>query len=115
MAFIPMPYTVQVHRPGRATGEVDDHGNEIMAPPTTFDVAAAGWAEPGDEAVANAREALRVELSCELLADSGRVDLGDTVTIDGRDFRAVTRKNYDFGPFGFTPGLDVIGLTRVEG
>ena len=116
MAFIPMPYRVEVTREGGyASGEYDAHGNPIIAPPSTFWVSAAGWSEPGDEAVANAQQALGVDLALELLADAGTIDLGDIVTIDGGKYVAVTRANYDSGPFGFTPGLDVIRLTARKG
>ena len=116
MAFIHMPYTVRVTRAGGGeTGEFDDHGIPIVSPPKVFDVAAAGWSEPGDEAVANARTALGVDLAVELLADAGKVALGDTVEIDGAEFTAVVRKNFDYGPFGFRPGLDVIQLTARKG
>lgn len=116
MAFIPMPYRLQVDRPaGGETGEYDAHGNPIIAPPSTFWVSVAGWSAPGDEAVANAAQALGVDLALELLADAGTIDLGDVVTIDGGKYTAVTRANYDYGPFGFTPGLDVIRLTARKG
>lgn len=116
MAFIPMPYRVEVTRDGGdATGEYDAHGNPIIAPPSTFWVSAAGWSEPGDEALANAQQALGVDLALELLADAGTIKLGDIVTIDGGKYTAVTRANYDYGPFGFTPGLDVIRLTARKG
>ena len=117
VAFIPMPYTVEVHRAGGETGEYDDHGNPVIAPPTVTDVPAAGWSEPGDEAKSHAAQALGVDLAVELLADAGRIDLGETVVLpdDPVEYTAATRKNYDFGPFGFTPGLDVIGLTARKG
>ena len=111
-----MPYTVVVARDGgEPTGKYDDHGNPIPSIPEVFEVAAAGWSAPGDEAVATARDALGVDLAVELLADAGRIALGDTVTIDGEEYLAVTRANYDFGPFGFQPGLDVIRLTARRG
>ena len=116
MSFIPKPYTVRVIRPGGGeTGEYDDHGNPITSPPSSFEVSAAGWSAPGDQAKANAAQALGVDLALELLGDAGRIDLGDVVTVDGQDFDVVGRKNYDFGPFGFTPGLDVIQLTARKG
>lgn len=116
MAFIPMPYRLQVDRPGGdETGEDDAHGNPILSAPETLWVSAAGWSAPGDEAVANASQALGVDLAIELLAEAGTVSLGDTVHIDGRTYVAVTRANYDYGPFGFKPGLDVIRLTERTG
>ena len=116
MAFIPMPYRLQVDRPaGDETGEYDAHGNPILAAPETLWVSAAGWSAPGDEALANAQQALGVDLALELLADAGTINLGDIVTIDGGKYVAVTRSNYDYGPFGFTPGLDVIRLTARKG
>lgn len=111
-----MPYRVEVTRSGGDfTGEYDAHGNPIISPPSTFWVSVAGWSAPGDEAVSNAAQALGVDLAIELLADAGTINLGDTVTIDGRTYVAVTRANYDYGPFGFTPGLDVIRLTERTG
>lgn len=118
MAFIPTPYSVTVHRPGGgASGAVDDWGDPIPSPPSTREVPAAGWSAPGDEAAANTSQALGVDLAVELLAEAGRIDLGDTVVLPDGDtkYTAVTRKNYDFGPFGFRPGLDVIGLTARKG
>lgn len=116
VAFIPMPYMVTVTRPGGAdTGEYDAHGNPVLSQPRTFEVAAAGWSAPGDEAAADARQALGVDLAIELLADAGRVALGDTVTIDGSDYLVVRRKNFDTGPFGFRPGLDALHLTARKG
>lgn len=116
VAFIPMPYTVTVTRPGGAdTGEYDAHGNPIPSQPRIFEVSAAGWSSPGDEAAADARQALGVDLAIELLADTGRIALGDVVTIDGDDFQVVRRKSYEAGPFGFRPGLDVLHLTARKG
>lgn len=112
-----MPYTVEVHRAGGETGEYDAHGNPVIAPPTVESVDAAGWSEPGDEAKTHAAQALGVDLVVELLADAGRIDLGETVVLPDGDteYTAATRKNFDFGPFGFRPGLDVIGLVARKG
>lgn len=118
MAFIPMPYTVEVHRAGGTVpGEYDAHGNPITRPPQVIDVPAAGWSSPGDEAAADARQALGVDLAIELLAEAGRIDLGETVVLpdDPVEYTAQTRKNFDVGPFGFVPGLDVIGLVARKG
>ena len=118
MAFIPMPYRVEVTREGGdVTGEYDDHGNPIIAPPQVIDVPAAGWSSPGDEAKAHAAQALGVDLAVELLSEAGAIDLGETVVLpdDPVEYIAQTRKNYDYGPFGFVPGLDVIGLVARKG
>lgn len=112
----PCPYRLQVEREGGAvTGEFDANGNPILAAPSTFWVAAAGWSAPSDESKADAAQALGVDLVLELLADAGTIALGDVVTIEGERYTAVTRANYDFGPFGYSPGLDVIRLTARKG
>ena len=113
-----MPYTVEVHRAGGTVpGEYDDHGNPVVRPPQVITVPAAGWSSPGDEAKSHAAQALGVDLAVELLADAGAIDLGETVVLpdDPVEYTAQTRKNYDFGPFGFVPGLDVIGLAARKG
>ena len=116
MSFIPTPHIVTVTREGGAeTGQFDDHGNPVLSPPRVFDVSVAGWAAPGDEAVRDMQSALGVDLALELYPVAGLIALGDVVTVDGADYTVARRKNFDSGPFGFVPGLDVLYLVARKG
>lgn len=109
---IPRPYTVAVTRTGPE--EYDEWGDPVTTT-TTETVPAAGWAAPNDEAKATVESAGFVEYRLDLYAEANRIDVGDRVTVDGSTLEVLARANYDRGPFGFTPGLDVLKLGRTLG
>lgn len=108
-----MPYTVQLLRPD-IVGE-DAFGNDVTVPQTPVDVLAAGWSEPSAQAKQTFDAPEHVTYALDLLAESGAVAVGDSVKVDGTVYRAIGRANYDHGPFGFMPGIDVIKLGRRTG
>lgn len=105
----PLPFTC-LHGAYLA-GAKDSHGNDI-----------AGWADPvpqpcfwwsNSSAEPVGSDQVSVDLS--LVVDSAlAVDHRDRFTIDGHDYEVVgLPKDYDHGPFGFSPRRRVIELKWI--
>lgn len=106
-------YVVTKVRPGATI--VNDHGDEVTTAETTEEVAAAGWAEPSDVDRSTFTAPAHYEYALDLYADAGHIVVGDDVDVDGTRYKAIGRANFDHGPFGWAPGLDVIKLGRSTG
>lgn len=113
VAFIPMPFEVQLLRPDIVG--TDELGNDVTRKQPPIAVPAAGWSEPSDQAKQTFDAPEHVTYALDLLAEAGRIKVGDSVRVDGVTCRAVGRANYDHGPFRFEPGIDVIKLGRSTG
>lgn len=110
----PMPYVVPLVRHMEST-EVDAHGVPVPGGTISKDVPVAGWAVPTIEYTSNPATAGHVAYDINVYAKAGEVQPGDVLTINGREVTAVKISNYDHGPFGFQPGLDVVGCNATEG
>lgn len=108
-----MPFEVQLLRPDIVG--TDELGNEVTRKQPPIAVPAAGWSEPSDQAKQTFDAPEHVTYALDLLAEAGRIKVGDSVRVDGVTYRAVGRANYDHGPFRFEPGIDVIKLGRSTG
>ena len=110
--MFPERFTVQheVFTPGVE----DSQGNEVDAWAAPVAVRVYGWAPPsGDREIRDTRTG--VERDLDLYCRTPFAGPRDRVTIRGERFTVVGHpENYDFGPFGFTPGCRV-NLRRVEG
>lgn len=110
----PMPYVVPLVRYMEST-EVDAHGVPLPGGTISKVVPVAGWAVPMIEYTANPAVSGHVAYDIDVYAKAGEVKLGDVLTIDGWEVTAVKIANYDKGPFGFQPGLDVVACNATEG
>lgn len=112
------PFILLPHQVSRVRSEVvpdaDGLGNDVRQESTTT-VSVAGWAVPtSDEPKVAGHDRLEVDL--ELYAPSGVFHPDDEVVIApyGRLRVLGWPENYDHGPFGFVPGVEVINLGRAD-
>lgn len=114
--FIPLPHrVVRVRRTRRP--EVNELGNDVWVDEEVEDpVMVAGWATPNSDEPKEAGHDRRV-VTVELYAPTGEFRPEDAVRIPGRDdlLEVIGEpENYDHGPFGFSPGVEVVNLGGIR-
>lgn len=113
MTHYALPYTVARLR-RELSPEVDELGNPQWVTSSTT-VPVAGWAVPtSDEPKLTRHDRLTVDV--EMFAPSGTFQHDDEVDLPpyGRCKVVGWPENYDHGPFGWSPNLEVINLQQVR-
>lgn len=115
-SFIPLRHEVIRVRRLQETG-VNDLGNDVIVDvEDEVPVKVAGWATPQAAEPKLAGHDRRTVV-VELLAPTGEFRPEDAVRIPGRDdlLEVVGEpENYDHGPFGFAPGIEVVNLGGIR-
>lgn len=111
--FISPRFTVQTQK--RVLGEPDRYGEreESWEPPV--DQKVYGWSPPGpdEEFVRASRDAVVQDLNV-YVPPGFDCSADDLIVVGGLTYRASgDPRDYNHGPFGFTPGL-VVRATRVK-
>ena len=108
--MIPLPFTC-LHGAYTA-GLEDSHGNTVPGWADPVAVPCFWWSVSSTEPVSAPTGSDQVSVDLALAIDSAvNVDHRDRFTIDGHDFEVVgLPKDYDHGPFGFSPNRRVIEL-----
>lgn len=111
--MIPLPFTCQ--QESYSAGVEDDHGNTIPGSADPVEVECFWWLPESSESSVPSAGGVRAAVDLSLVVDSSVVvDPRDTFTVDGRKFEVVgLPKDYDHGPFGFTPHRRVVELRWV--
>lgn len=112
MAFTELPFEVQ--RVRRASGVVDELGNETVSE-SRETVHVAGWAVPSAAEPKLAGHDRRT-VQVELFAPVGAFRPEDAVQLPERaDVLEVVGEpeNFEHNPFGWSPGLEVVNLAGV--
>ena len=111
--MIPLPFTCQHEH--YATGAQDDHGNAAPDWAEPVPVDCFWWSGSSSEPFAAPTGSDQVSVDVTLVVDSAvAVDQRDRFTVNGRAFEVVgLPKEWDHGPFDFTPDRQVIELKRT--
>ena len=110
--MFPEPFQV-LHEARVAEGR-DAMGVPVVSYSAPIEVRVYGWSTPGVDEQTRA-ELSGIERDVDLYCRTPFAGPKDRVTIAGEKFEAVGHpEQYDFGPFGFTPGCR-INLKRIEG
>ncbi len=114
MSLFPLPFTC-LHLQYTA-GEEDNHGNTTPGWLDPVDVACMWWPVSSSEPAGPPTGSERVVGELALVVDvSVPVDHRDRFTVQGQVFEVNgLAKNYNFGPFGFTPNRKVVELRMVR-
>ncbi len=114
MRAFPLPFIAQ-HQSYTA-GEEDGHGN--ITPGWLDDVAVpcVWWPVSSEEPASPPTGSERVVAELALVVDATLlVDHRDRFTVEGQLFEVTgLPKNYDYGPWGFAPGRQVVELRMVR-
>ena len=97
------------------SGERDQLGNEVWVD-EEHEVPVYGWAVPQSSEPKLAGHTQRV-VAVEMLAPVGAFTANDAVKLPGRnDVLEVIGEpeNYEHGPFGWSPGIEVVNLGGVS-
>lgn len=109
-----MHHEVRVSR-NLKTRKTDKLGN-IVYEREDFIIEVAGWYSPSsDEFMTRLDERHQVDII--LFAKTGDIQKDDLVTLPNfpKSFRVDgVPRNYDYGPFGWSPGYEVVSLVYVE-
>lgn len=110
---IPLPFTC-LHG-AYIVGEDDDHGNSVPDWSDSVPVDCFWWSPTSSEPLGAPTGSEQVSVDLTLVVDSTlQVDHRDRFTVSGHDFEVIgLPKDYDHGPFGFSPGRRVIELKWV--
>lgn len=113
MRPVPLPFTC-LHG-AYAAGAVDDHGNAIPDWSEAVSVACFWWSPTSAEPLGPPTGSDQVSVDITLVVDSAlAVDQRDRFTVGGHDFEVIgLPKDFDHGPFGFSPNRRVIELKWV--
>lgn len=108
MRLIPLPFTC--HHERWQAGADDDHGNPTSSWQDPVEVPCVWWSPASNEPASGSGD--RVSAAVVLVVDSDvEVDHRDRFTVDGRRFEVIgLPKDYDHGPWGFTPKRRVVEL-----
>jgi hypothetical protein len=111
--MFPLPFTCSHEH--YLAGVEDDHGNDVPGWAAPVDVACFWWLPTSAEPTVPDSGGVRTAVDVSLVVDSSVVvDPRDVFTVDGRRFEVIgLPKDYDHGPFGFTPGRRVVELKWV--
>mgnify|MGYP006278550203 CR=1 FL=1 len=111
---IPLPFTC-LHSPYVPGGE-DAHGNTIPEWLDPVEVACIWWPVNSSEPPGPPTGSERVVAELSLVVDvSVGVDHRDRFTVEGQLFEATRQpKEYDHGPWGFTPNRQIVELRMVR-
>lgn len=125
----PLPFTAQHH--AYTAGQVNEHGNTTPGHLPPLPVRCVWWAPSSDEPQTGAINTERATADLVLVVDSAlQVDSRDYFTFaehtqsdsDDPAGRVPVRfdvngfpKDYDHGPWGFSPGRRIIELKAVNG
>jgi hypothetical protein len=114
VSLFPLPFTC-LHLQYTA-GEEDNHGNTTPGWLDPVDVACMWWPVSSSEPAGPPTGSERVVGELALVVDvSVQVDHRDRFTVQGQVFEVNgLAKNYNFGPFGFTPNRKVVELRMVR-
>lgn len=109
----PLPFTC-LHG-AYVAGIVDSHGNTIPGWSDPVPVDCFWWSPSSVEPLAAPTGSDQVSVDITLVVDSSlSVDHRDRFTVNGHDFEVVgLPKDYDHGPWGFSPNRRVIELKWV--
>ena len=115
--YFPLPFTCQ--HEAYTPGVEDDHGNTVPGWLDPVPVACVWWSPNTDTASSEPASAPtggdRVMLDLVLVVDSAvSVDHRDRFNVDGRRFEVIgLPKDFNHGPFGFSPDRLVVELKWV--
>lgn len=112
--YFPLPFTCQ-HQ-AYTPGVEDDHGNTIPGWLDPADVKCVWWCPSSTEPTQAPTGGDRVIADVVLVVDSAvTVDHRDKFTVAGRKFEVIgIPKDYNHGPFGFSPDRLVVELKWVS-
>lgn len=113
MSIFPTPWTVTLH--ARSTGTKDAHGNpvESWATPGTEEPV-YGWAPPSPDSQPFDANRTPVVRDLDVYAPASAAKPKDQMSVNGVRYEVVGQpENFNYGPFGFAPGVRV-SLLRVE-
>lgn len=114
MNLVPLPFTC-LHG-AYVEGAEDDHGNTIPDWVDSVPVQCFWWhGSASDEPLGAPTGSDQVTVNVTLVVESALVvDHRDRFTVDGHDFEVVgLPKDYDHGPFGFSPNRRVVELRWI--
>jgi hypothetical protein len=118
MKPIPLPFTC-LHG-AYISDSQDDHGNDVPDWADSVSVPCVWWSGSSTELgyqfrASSSAGSDQVSVDVTLVVDSTlAVDHRDRFTVDGHDFEVVgLPKDYDHGPFGFSPNRRVVELRFV--
>lgn len=111
--MIPLPFTC-LHG-AYVAGVEDDHGNTVPGWTDPVAVSCFWWSGSSAEPIAAPTGSDQVSVDVTLVVDADlAVDHRDRFTVDGHDFEVVgLPKDYDHGPFGFSPHRRVVELKWI--
>lgn len=114
MRLTPLPFT-SLHL-AYTPGEVDGHGNTLPGWAEEVSVASIWWPLNTSEPAGPPTGSDRVVAELALVVDIGVVvDHRDRFIVQGQVFEVTgLPKEYDHGPFGFTPNRQVVELRMVR-
>lgn len=113
MGLFPLPFTCQ--HEAYTAGVEDLHGNTTPGWSTPVSVACVWWSPSSAEPQSPPTGGDRVAADVVLVVDSTlQVDHRDRFSVDGKRFEVVgLPKDYDHGPFGYSPNRRIIELKWV--
>lgn len=115
MSSFPLPFTALHSSYLDDPDTVDDHGNAVVGWADPVPVPCFWWYGDSYEPIAAPAGSDQVSIDINLVVDVElEVDHRDRFTVSGHDFEVVgLPKEWDHGPFGFSPNRRVIELKWI--